>query len=404
VPALRRNRDFVLLQAGELLSSAGTAVTALAYPLVVLAASGSPARAGLVTFARLAPFGVLGLFAGVAADRWDRRALMVGADAVRALALTTLATALAAGGARFGHILAVAVVEGSGATVFRAARAGALRAVVPRSQLPAAVGVEEARESAVRIGGPPLGGALFGLGAAVPFAADAVSYLASGAAVLTMRARFQEPRAAERTPLRTRIAEGIRFLWGHPFLRACALIYGGGNVLIPGILLALVVVARGAGLSGAQTGVLLALFGTGTLVGSLVSPLFRRHLSVRAIMLLELWTWLAPWVFVAWPDVHVLAASLVPLAVAAPVTDSVVVGYRVAMTPDRLLGRVESVRSAIALSLAPLGPLAAGLMLEALSARATVAVFATLGVALAVAATSSRSLREAPSLDELAAV
>src|SRR4051794_13580919 len=403
MPALRRNRDFVLMQAGQLLSSAGTETTAIAYPLVVLSTSGSAAQAGLVSFAGLAPYGVLGLFAGVAADRWDRRALMVGADAVRAVALATLAVALATGGARFGHILAVAVVEGCGATVFLAARAGALRAVVPAAQLPAAAGAEEARESAVRLCGPPLGGVLFGLGAAVPFAADAASYVGSSAAVLAMRARFQQPRAAERAPLRARIAEGVRFLWTHRFLRACALIYGGGNALIPGMLLALVVVARRAGLSGGQTGALLALFGAGTLVGSLASPLFRRRLSVRAIMLLELWTWLTPWLFVAWPDVHVLVACLIPLAVAAPVTDSVVVGYRIAMTPDPLLGRVESVRSTIALVLAPFGPLAAGLMLGAMSARATVAVFATLGVALAVAATASRALREAPTLDELAA-
>ena len=49
--ALRRNRDFVLLQAGQLLSSAGSQATAIAYPLLVLSTSGSPAQAGLVSFA-----------------------------------------------------------------------------------------------------------------------------------------------------------------------------------------------------------------------------------------------------------------------------------------------------------------------------------------------------------------
>src|SRR3954470_11252551 len=105
MPALRRNRDFVLMQAGQLLSSAGTGTTAIAYPLVVLSTSGSAAEAGLVSFAGLAPVGPLGLFAGGAAGRGGRRVLMVGADAVRAVALATLAVALAAGDARFGHIL-----------------------------------------------------------------------------------------------------------------------------------------------------------------------------------------------------------------------------------------------------------------------------------------------------------
>ena len=94
-------------------------------------------------------------------------------------------------------------------------------------------------------------------------------------------------------------------------------------------------------------------------------------------------------------------AVVVPFGIAAPVTDSVVMGYGVAMTPDRLLGRVESVRSNIALLIAPLGPLVAGLLLSAVSARATVAVFAAAGLGLALWGTLSPSIRKAPSLDEL---
>ena len=86
---------------------------------------------------------------------------------------------------------------------------------------------------------------------------------------------------------------------------------------------------------------------------------------------------------------------------AAPVTDSVVNGYRVAMTPDRLLGRVESVRTNISLLIAPLGPLAAGTLLASVSAAATVGVFAVVGLVLALWGTLSPSIRDAPSLDEL---
>jgi hypothetical protein len=72
------------------------------------------------------------------------------------------------------------------------------------------------------------------------------------------------------------------------------------------------------------------------------------------------------------------------------------------MTPDRLLGRVESVRTTLALMIAPLGPLVAGLLLEAVSARATIAVFAAFGLVLAVWGTLSPAIKAAPSLDELA--
>src|SRR6476620_7872361 len=94
---LRRNRDFVLLQAGQLLSAAGTQSTTIAYPLLVLALTGSPARAGIVTFARIVPSTIFALPAGVAADRVDRRRMMIAADAVRAVAIATLVAAILAG-------------------------------------------------------------------------------------------------------------------------------------------------------------------------------------------------------------------------------------------------------------------------------------------------------------------
>jgi hypothetical protein len=149
-------------------------------------------------------------------------------------------------------------------------------------------------------------------------------------------------------------------------------------------------------------GALVAAFGACLLLGSFASPLVRRLLPVRAVLLLELWTWLGCAVFLVWPNVYVLTASILPTAIAIPSTDSVVHGYGIAMTPDRLLGRVESVRTTIALLIAPLGPLAAGLLLGAVSARATIAVFAGFGLVLAVWGTLNPSIRSAPSLDELA--
>jgi len=384
-PLLRRNRDFVLLQAGQLLSTAGTQSTTIAYPLLVLALSHSPAQAGLVTFARLLPFGLFGLLAGVAADRWNRKHLMIAADGVRAAAIAALAAAVLAGHASVWAVLVVAFVEGCGSAVFSAAQAGALRAVVPPAQLAAAAGAQEARRATVQLGGPPVGGTLFGLGRAVPFLFDAVSYLLSTLSLLAMRAPFQEQRDRNPSPIRGQIAEGFRFLWGKPFLRTCAFLYGIGNFVAPGLLLTLVVVGRRQGLSAGEIGLLSAVLGGALLTGALASPLVRRKLSIRQILLLELWTWSAVWLFVIWPNAYVLTAAIVPFGLAAPVTDSVVVAYRVALTPDRLLGRVESVRSSISLLAAPLGPLVAGLLLASTSARLTVAVFTVYALLIGIA-------------------
>src|SRR5438132_2398076 len=274
------NREFVLLQAGQLLSSVGTSATGIAYPLLVLAVTHSPARAGLVGFARLIPYALFGLAAGVAADRWNRKHVMIAADGVRVVAIGSLVATILLHRVAFWQIPIVAFVEGTGAVAFGAASAGALRAVVPRRQLPTAAGAQQARGATVDLAGPPLGGALFGLGRAVPFLADAASYSFSILSLLAMRTPFQEEREVDRSPVRARIAEGFRFLWDHPFLRTCAFLYGLGNFAGPGVLLVIVVVGRRHGLSGGEIGALTAAFGACLLVGSLLSPLFRRALSV----------------------------------------------------------------------------------------------------------------------------
>ncbi len=203
---LRRNRDFVLLLAGQLFSSVGTQLTVIAYPLLTLAVTQSPAKAGIVGFARLLPHAVLGLLAGVAADRWNRKRMMIAADGVRATAIGTLAALILLDRVAFWQIVLVTVVEAAGSAFFRAAETGALRAVVPARQLPAAVGAHEARAATVRLVGPPLGGVLFGLGRAVPFLADAVSYTFSFLSLLAMRTPFQEQRELDPSRLRTQIA------------------------------------------------------------------------------------------------------------------------------------------------------------------------------------------------------
>jgi MFS family permease len=398
---LRRNRDFVLLQAGQLLSEAGTQSATIAYPLLVLGATGSAAKAGMVAFARGLSLTLFALPAGVVADRWNRRPLMVAADGVRVLAVGGLAAAVVAGRLDFWAIPLVAFVEGAGAALFSAAQAGALRAVVPARQLPGAAGAQTGRLAAVGLVGPPLGGALFGLARALPFLVDAVSYAFSTVSVLAMRGPFQEAREPDRSPLRSRVGEGFRFLWGHRFLRTCAFLFGLSNFIGVGVVFAVVVLGQRQGLPGGRVGVLVAAFGGCVLAGSFLAPLVSRVLSVRAVLLLELWTWLGCGLFLIWPNVYVLTAGSLPTALAIPSTNSVVHGYRMAMTPDRLLGRVESIWRTISLLLTPLGPLVAGILLDALPARAAIGLFAAVALVLVVWGNLSPSIRAAPSLDEL---
>jgi MFS family permease len=398
---LRRNRDFLLLQTGQLLSEVGTQSATIAYPMLVLAATGSAARAGVVAFARALSMTLFALPAGVVADHWNRRRLMIAADGVRVLAVGGLAAAILADRLAFWAIPLVAFVEGAGAALFAAAQAGALRAVVPARQLPGAAGAQTGRLAAVGLAGPTIGGALFGVARALPFLVDAVSYAFSTVSLLAMRGPFQEAREPDRSSLRSRLAEGFGFLWGHRFLRVCAFLFGLSNFIGVGVLFAVVVLGQRQGLSGGRVGLLLSAFGGCVLLGSFLAPRVSRVLSVRAVLLLELWTWLGCGLFLIWPNVYVLVAGTLPTALAIPSTNSVVHGYRMAMTPDRLLGRVESIWRTISLLLMPLGPLVAGILLDAVPARAAIGLFAAAALVLVVWGVLSPSIRAAPSLDEL---
>ena len=399
---LRRNRDFVLLQSGQLLSTLGNQTSVVAYPLLVLAVTGSPAKAGLVGFAGILPYPLFVLPAGLVADRWDRKRVMIVADVVRALALGGLVAALVAGDPPFALIFAVAFVDGTMFAFFNIAEVGALRAVVPKEQLPSAAAAEQARLSTVILAGPPLGGFLFGLGRSLPFLVDAVSYVFSLVSVIAMRTPFQEQVAAPEGRFRSQVIEGFRWLWGQPFLRGSAVLFAftnfGGNALY----LFLVVAAHDQGLSSTAIGMLIAIYGGLSLVGSLVAPRVLRLLSMRTILVATLWFAVGTGLYVIEPNVWLLIAGIVPLALLNPSLNSAIIGYRVAIVPDRLQGRVNSAARLIAQVGAPLGPLVAGLLLGAFSTRLTCLVITAWFAAIALWATVSPSIRKAPQLTELA--
>ena len=398
---LRRNRDFTLLQVGQGLSTLGSQTSAIAYPLLVLALTGSPVKAGLVGFARLIPYPLFVLVAGVVVDRLDRRRVMIVADVVRVLAVGSIVAGLALDNLTVAHIAVVAFVEGTAFAFFNIAEIGALRSVVARSQLPAAAAVEQARLSSVVLIGPPAGGFLFGLGRSVPFVVDTLSYAFSLLSVLAMRTPFQEAREEPPQHVLREVAEGFSWLWRQAFLRTCALLFAGLNLGWEALFLILVVAAAAQGLDPGEIGLLLAAEGGAALLGSLFAPRLQRLLSMRTIVLTEMWLGVGALAFVVEPNVFFLVAGTMPAILLNPTLNATIIGYRIAVTPDRLQGRVTSVARLLALGASPLGPLLAGVLLESFSARETVAFLGVWFGLLAAVATVSPSMRRAPSLAEL---
>jgi MFS family permease len=392
---LRRNRDFVLYQSGGLLSTFGSGISGIAYPLLTLALTHSAAKTGYVGAVEFLPLVLLSAPAGVAADRFDRKRLMIAADMAGAAALGLLGTAVLLGNATYWMIIVVAFVDTSAAVLYRSGSSGAMKAVVPTPQLADASSVTMARMSTVRLVAPPVGGALWDISRGVPFLIDAVSYAFSTAALLLMKTPFQEERVpGARTPFR----EGVAYFWGIPFLRATTGMIAASNLAAAGLPIALIILATRQHLSGLAIGLFVAIQGVALLLGSTLSPLLRKHFPMRAILLSEFWMALIYVAFLVYPNVYVLAVCISLHAFWFPNTDSAINAYSYMLIPDRLLGRAMAAATTVRAASAPLGPLLAGLLLAHTSPQVAVAVLAAPVVIAAILGTLGESLRNLPSL------
>ncbi|HEY2072260.1 MAG TPA: MFS transporter, partial [Gaiellaceae bacterium] len=295
-----------------MLSTIGSESTAIAYPLLVLAVTHSPAQAGVVGFLRILPWALFGFAAGVVTDRLPRKPVMIAGDVVRVGLMATVVAAVLLHRVTFAQIAIVAFVEGSMFVFFNIAEIGALRSVVPVQQLPAAAAAEQARYSTVGLVAPTLGGALFGIGRAFPFLAGAISPAFSLGTLLAIRTPFQRERTQDDSPWRAQLATGFRFLWARPFLRSCALIFTWSNLAFEGIVLAFIVVGKRQGLSSTQIGLLIAILGACSLFGSVVSPRLQKRISMRAIVVGSLWLQAGTIGFVIDPNIYVLLACVAP--------------------------------------------------------------------------------------------
>src|ERR1051326_7360515 len=172
--SLWRNRDYLLLWGGQALSDMGGAVSELAFPLLVLSVTRSPAQAGLVAALRALPATLFSLFAGVWVDRWDRKRVMLVCDVGRALSMASIPVAYALGQLTIWQVALTAFLEGTLMIVFALAKTAALPQVVTPPQLTTAVAQEELVEGTTALFGPSLSGVLYTLGTMFPFLTDAL--------------------------------------------------------------------------------------------------------------------------------------------------------------------------------------------------------------------------------------
>ena len=394
---LWRNRDFTLLWSSQVISTVGTRVTSVAYPLLVLLLTGSPALAGVVGFAQTLPFLLLYLPGGAWVDRWDRRRTMVACEIGRTVALGSVAVTAVIGGVHavtIAQLAAVAFVEGSLFVLFDLSEGAALPRLVPAGQLPTAVAWNQARTQGADLVGQPLGGLLFAIAPALPFAVDSVSYLVSGGAVAAIRTRLQGERAATVDRLRSRIAEGVRFVRRSAFLRETVVIVGWINLVFNGSFLVVIVRAQRLGGSPGQIGLMLAALGAGGILGALAAPAIQRRLSGRVVLVAIAWLWTGLGVVLAFaPSLVWLAVLVFALNLFGAPYNVVIAARMYQLVPEQIFGRVRSVGRIVAWGTIPIGTLLGGVLAERLGAAPALLVFGLAMIPVAIASTVSPGMR-----------
>jgi MFS family permease len=386
--------SFWQLWSASSLSNLADGLVKIALLLVAVTLTESPGLVAGVAFTVTLPWLLFALPAGALADRVDRRIAMVMADVVRAAAVAVLAVTLVLGlessAAAIWALYAVALLLGTAETVFDTSAQSILPQVVPRDRLPRANGRLIAAElTANEFVGPPLGGLLVAAGVAAAFATPAALWAAAVGALLMLRGGFSVPRE-EPTTLRADVAVGLRYLWRHRLLRGLAAMTGLFNFATNATFAVFVLYAVGPDsamrLSDATYGLLLATLAAGSLIGALLAdPIIRRLGRSRSLALGILGGVGTVGTPALTTNALVIAAAFLIGGLTNALWNVVAVSLRQRITPDRILGRINSSYRLVAWGTRPLGAAAGGLLGELLGLRAVFVIAAALILATLIA-------------------
>ena len=395
---LWHNRDYLLLWSGQTISSIGSGVSELAFPLLVLALTHSPAQAGFASALRTLPYFIFTLPGGALIDRWNCKRVMILCDTGRAISMASIPVALVFGHLTLVQLYIVSLLEGSLYVFFDLAETASLPRVVPKEQLPAAISQNQVTFGITNLLGPPLGGILYTLGRAVPFLVDAISYLVSVVSLLFIETKFQMERVVATRKLRTEIVEGMKWLWRQPLLRVMAFLNSGWSALGFGFSLMIIVLAQGQHLSPTFIGILFAIGGVSSIFGASITPLIQKRLRYGQAIIGLWWLYVLVWILVAFVRSPIALGAIVAcFFLVDSIYNIVQFSYRLTLIPDELQGRVNSAFRLISYSLRPVGIALTGVLMQSLGSMQTAIIFALILLVLAIIASLNTHIRKGTS-------
>lgn len=391
--SLAFHRNFRQLWIGDALGQFGAQLTTLALPVYAVShLHATEWQMGALNAAETAAFLVIGLPAGAWVDRMRKRRLLITADLVRAAVLTLVVVAAFTGNASMPLLYAAGLVISAASVFFDVAH---------QSYVPGLVGLEhivegnsklQATQSVAMVGAPAIGGALLRVVTAPALiAGTVVTYLLSAFFVGRIRHDEELPHVDDRRPLRTEIAEGLRFVVHQPLLRrivACTSTANFFNAVASAVTV--IFALRILGLDPAGLGLVYSAASIGGLVGAVLADRAARLVGEGRVVAVSALAGgpafaLTP---LALPLVDAGVRPEVPMIVGGALFSFAVVVYNVAqvsfrqrLCPPALLGRMNASVRFIVWGTVPIGGLVGGLLGTQLGAVPTLWV-ATAGMAL----------------------
>jgi MFS family permease len=400
------------LWSAQTVSEFGSQVTSLALPLaailVLKATTFEVAALGVVEFL---PFVLFTLPAGVWVDRLRRRSILIVADWGRAAALASIPLAYVAGALTLWQLYVVGFITGVLTVFFDVAYQSYLPSLIERSELGEGNSKLETSRSAAQVAGPGAAGLLVGaLSAPYAIVVDAASFVGSALFMTTIKRVEELPaaHASSRHPMRAEIAEGLGYVFRHPLMRPMMLFVATSNFFTSIVFSILLVFAvRVLHLSAATIGLIFSLGSLGALIAALTATRIAGRFGIgRTLIGIAAVNGLA-FVFIplasgSFAFAFLVIAHLV-FGFCALVTNITGISLLQAITPDRLLGRMNASRRFVVWGVIPLAGLAGGALGSHLGLRETMWIGAA-GASLAflpLLFSPIRLVKEAADAEEL---
>jgi MFS family permease len=358
-----RHRNFRFYWSGQLVSLIGTWMQSVAQGWLMHTLTSSAFMLGLLGFVQFIPVLPLALFAGVIADRVDKRRMLLVTQSLLLLQATTIAAVVSAGSVKPWMVLALALFYGIANTFDLPARQSFVIEMVGREDLANGIALNSAAFNAARIVGPALAGLLLaGIGEAGCFWINALSFLAVIGGLAAMRLPARVPTAHDSKSVSSTLREGVRYAWELEPIRnlllllaVCAGLGFQFNVLLP-------VYTRDVMHAGPGTyGLLLASFGAGSLIAAARMTLQHDRWALRRHLLAGLTLGglgMAGFAWVRWLPGMLTMGALAGFGLILYVSSTNILIQMI--TEDRFRGRVMSLYTLMFVGTAPFGALLSG--------------------------------------------